>query len=230
MSITPLLAPSAQSVRLAGRRRLVALTLGVAIVLGAAGSRRAIAARAVQAPDVNAPLRAARRAAGAENTRLSEQTGQRVVGASTRGAAAGQPPAASAAPRSGPDAAAEPLRPVTVPEAGAVAIPPVTREVYSYEGNGRRDPFFSLILTEDLRPLLSDLRLVGILYAPSGGRSVAIMRDVNTAAQYRVNTGATLGRMRVAQIKQRAVIFNIDEFGMSRQDSLVLTDTTKVRN
>src|SRR5258708_27126602 len=49
-------------------------------------------------------------------------------------------------------------------------------EVYSYESSGSRDPFYSLILTEELRPLLSDLKLVGILYA-SAGRSVAIMRD-----------------------------------------------------
>ena len=41
------------------------------------------------------------------------------------------------------------------------------REVFSYEAEGRRDPFFSLILTEDLRPLLSDLKLVGILYEAS---------------------------------------------------------------
>jgi hypothetical protein len=93
----------------------------------------------------------------------------------------------------------------------------------------RRDPFYSLILTDELRPLLSDLKLVGVLYAAATGRSVAIMRDVVTNAQYRVNSGATLGRMRVAQIKPRAVIFTIDEFGVSRTDSLFLVDSTKVR-
>jgi len=49
-------------------------------------------------------------------------------------------------------------------------------------------------------------------------------------AQYRVTNGTTLGRMRVNQIRPRAVIFTIDEFGLNRQDSLVWTDTTKVRN
>ena len=107
---------------------------------------------------------------------------------------------------------------------------PVTREIFTYADEARRDPFFSLILTEDLRPLLSDLKLVGILYEASGRRSVAIMRDVQTNAQYRVNAGQTLGRMRVAQIKPRVVIFTIDEFGQSRQDSLFLVDSTKVRN
>ena len=42
--------------------------------------------------------------------------------------------------------------------------------------------------------------------------------------------GQTLGRMRVSQIRQRAVLFTIEEFGLSRQDSLVWTDTLKVRN
>ncbi|MDB4886738.1 MAG: hypothetical protein JWN79_2176, partial [Gemmatimonadetes bacterium] len=66
-------------------------------------------------------------------------------------------------------------------------------------------------------------------YEASGKRSVAIMRDLQTNAQYRVAAGQTLGRMRVMQIKQKGVIFSIDEFGLSRQDSLVLSDTNKVR-
>jgi hypothetical protein len=104
----------------------------------------------------------------------------------------------------------------------------VTREVYGYAAVGRRDPFYSLILTDDLRPLLGDLRLVGILFQNSG-RAVAVMRDVQTNAQYRVANGGTLGRMRVTQIRPRAVLFSIDEFGLSRQDSLVWSDSTKVR-
>jgi hypothetical protein len=108
-------------------------------------------------------------------------------------------------------------------------LPQVTREIFLYDAGGRRDPFFSLILTEDLRPLLSDLRLVGILYDATQRRSVAIFRDVLTNAQYRVGTGMPLGRMRVAQIKPRGVIFTIDEFGLSRQDSLMLLDNDKAR-
>ncbi len=175
-------------------------------------------------PDLNAPKRAALKAADAENARLSAQTGQEIP--ARRGAAA---------PVSGPGSApvgrgADALPPSTAPSTMAPGVmAPVTREVFSYEAEGRRDPFFSLILTEDLRPLLSDLKLVGILYEASGRRSVAIMRDVLTNAQYRVNAGMTLGRMRVAQIKPRVVIFTIDEFGLSRQDSLFLVDSTKVR-
>jgi hypothetical protein len=56
------------------------------------------------------------------------------------------------------------------------------------------------------------------------------MRDLQTNAQYRVATGQALGRMRVTQIRPKAVMFSIEEFGLSRQDSLVWTESTKVRN
>ena len=178
-------------------------------------------------PNITAPINAAHKAADATNERLAAQTGQALP---TKRSTTAQP-----APLSGPGSApasksAAGVAPQTsVVSVAAAASQPVTREIFTYEPEARRDPFFSLILTEDLRPLLSDLKLVGILYVSSGRGSVAIMRDILTNAQYRVNTGQTLGRMRVAQIKQRAVIFTIDEFGLSRQDSLFLVDSTKVR-
>ncbi len=185
------------------------------------------AASAVEAqriPDLNAPKRAAQNAADAENARLSAQTGQEVP--ARRGSASATAPSRA----SGPGSVTATGSTSTAPSTNAPGLmPPVTREVFSYSDDGRRDPFFSLILTEDLRPLLSDLKLVAVLYDASGRRSVAIMRDLQTNAQYRVNFGQTIGRMRVAQIKPRVVIFTIDEFGLSRQDSLFLVDSTKVR-
>ena len=194
------------------------LWLAAVVVTGIVGATSLSAQRI---PDINAPKRAAQNAADATNKNLSEQTGQDV------------PARRGAAPVSGPGSAAAPVAPAGAARNPSTLAPgvmqPVTREVFSYDGAGRRDPFYSLILTEDLRPLLSDLKLVGILYEQSGRRSVAIMRDILTNAEYRVNAGMTLGRMRVAQIKPRAVIFTIDEFGLSRQDSLVLVDSSKVR-
>jgi hypothetical protein len=200
------------------RTLVIALTAATLVARGATAQRM---------PDINAPKQAAQRAVAAENARLSAQTGQAVP---TRSAPVQSAPAAAApisGPGSRPPAALPPLTSAAAAE--LAKLPPVTREIFAYDAAGRRDPFYSLILTEDLRPLLSDLKLVGILYEASGRRSVAIFRDVLTNAQYRVQTGAALGRMRVAQIKQRGVIFTIDEFGLSRQDSLVMMDTTKVR-
>ena len=76
---------------------------------------------------------------------------------------------------------------------------------------------------------MSDLRLTGILFDQGGGHSVATLRDVTTDQQYRVSLGSQLGRMRVSSIRLKSIVFTIDEFGATRQDSLILGDTTQVR-
>ena len=105
----------------------------------------------------------------------------------------------------------------------------INRELFQYEGDGRRDPFVSLLNTSDLRPLLSDLKLVAIAFDPNGRTSVAVMRDLTSKEQYKVRVGQTLGRMRVAAIQEKAVIFTIEEFGFSRQEMLAMIDSTKTR-
>jgi hypothetical protein len=105
----------------------------------------------------------------------------------------------------------------------------ITRETFSYLGTGRRDPFVSLMNTEDLRPLFQDLKLVAVAYDATGQNSVAVLRDVTSKVQYRVKVGQEIGRMRVASISQKSVLFGIEEFGYSRQETLAMTDSTKVR-
>src|SRR5256714_5562983 len=108
----------------------------------------------------------------------------------------------------------------------------INREVFAYEGSGRRDPFVSLLTTSDLKPLLQDLKLVGVAYDPRGQNSVAVLRDITSKYdQYKVRVGQTIGRMRVAAIQPKAVIFTIEEFGYSRQELLPIAppDSTKMR-
>jgi hypothetical protein len=107
----------------------------------------------------------------------------------------------------------------------------IAREVFQYQGGGRRDPFVSLLNTSELKPLLNDLKLVGVAYDPRGKNSVAVLRDVTSKDQYKVRVGETLGRMRVAAIQPKAVIFTIEEFGYSRQELLPIAppDSTKMR-
>jgi Flp pilus assembly protein TadG len=105
----------------------------------------------------------------------------------------------------------------------------IMREVYRYSRDGRRDPFVSLLTTSELRPTMSDLRLTTIIYDANGRHSLAVLRDAATGEQHRVAVGATLGRMQVAAIRPKVIVFTIDEFGTNRQDSLVLIDPTKVR-
>jgi hypothetical protein len=105
------------------------------------------------------------------------------------------------------------------------------REVFAYDAGGRRDPFVSLVTTGVLRPTIADLSLVGIAFAARTGagnaQSIAIFRDRQTKEQYRVRVGQPLGRMRVASIEPRRVVFAIDEFGVSRQESIAMGDSTR---
>lgn len=124
-------------------------------------------------------------------------------------------------------AAAQATRPA--PATPAPQEHTIYREVFEYDAAGRRDPFASLLATSDLRPLLIDLRLAAIAYDPNGRNSVAVLRDLTSKEQYRVKVGQTLGRMRVAAIQPRSVTFTIQEFGLSRQETLTMNDTTRVR-
>lgn len=104
------------------------------------------------------------------------------------------------------------------------------REAFTYDAGGRRDPFVSLASTGVLRPTIADLSLVGVAYAArntGGSQSIAIFRDRQTKEQYRVRVGQPLGRMRVASIEPRKVVFAIDEFGVSRQESILMGDSTR---
>lgn len=126
-------------------------------------------------------------------------------------------------------AAALPSAPATPAVADTTRELVVSRETYSYPGRGRRDPFVSLMNTEELRPLLTDLKLVAIVFDAAGRNSVAVLRDLSTKEQYRVKAGQEIGRMRVAAINQKNVVFGITEFGYSRHESLAMNDPTQVR-
>jgi hypothetical protein len=213
--------------------RLVALLLLAALPVARAGA---------QAAAITAPKQAAQRAANASNAQLHSQMGQARAAEAQAGQmiAPSTPRGPQATSRTGGPQGGAPTQGVVqagAPDpgsrpAGAAAPDPANvlmREVFQYASEGRRDPFFSLMATGDLRPMLSDLRLTTILYDLSGRRPVAVMNDVSTGLQYRVTTGMMLGRMRVTQIKPRKVIFAIDEFGFSRADSLVLVEKPQPR-
>jgi hypothetical protein len=98
----------------------------------------------------------------------------------------------------------------------------LVREVFAYEGGGR-DPFISLLKSGDIRPLLSDLKLVGIYYDQRyPARSVAVLHDVTNGRRYRAKAGDMMGRLKVTQIRPREIVFTVQEFGFERQESLQL--------
>lgn len=197
-------------------RRLLSLVL-VTVVAHAA----ARAAAAQMPPSISKPIEQAKKAADATNeqTRSMQQQGA---------------PAPAAKPAERPAAAApKPAQPAQAVQARAVPAPvkaapqdsgkiTFDREVFAYVVGGRRDPFASPIETGEIRPLIADLRVTGIIFDPRGRNSVAVMRDMSTQEQYRVKTGNILGRARVAQIKPQEVVMTIDEYGFSRQEILKL--------
>ncbi|HEX5818635.1 MAG TPA: hypothetical protein VFY20_07145 [Gemmatimonadales bacterium] len=98
----------------------------------------------------------------------------------------------------------------------------VLREAYSY-GGGARDPFLSLVNNKDTGPELSDLQLVGVYQdVRSAANSVAIVRDKKSTKRYKLRTGDQVGRLRVAQIRPKDVVFTIEDFGFERQETLSL--------
>lgn len=123
-------------------------------------------------------------------------------------------------------AAAAATRAAAMDTAGKVVL---RREVFAYEQSGRRDPFVSLMTVGELRPMISDLAISGILIDPTGRNSLAVLRDVSSKEQYRVRVGQQLGRMRVARITQKSVMFTIEEFGYSRQQELAMDDSNQAR-
>src|SRR2546426_6866840 len=119
-------------------------------------------------------------------------------------------------------AAAKPDSAKPKPDSVVATAPVLVREVFSYEGGGR-DPFLSLLRSGDIRPLLSDLRLVGIYYdGRYPARSVAVLRDVTNSKVYRVKPGNIIGRLKATTIRPREIVFTVQEFGFERQERLQL--------
>ncbi|MGH7509431.1 MAG: hypothetical protein ACREMZ_08170 [Gemmatimonadales bacterium] len=98
----------------------------------------------------------------------------------------------------------------------------MSRETFAYSG-GTRDPFNSLLNMAKAGPELADLQLVGIyrnMRLPSG--SVAVFREREGGKRHRLRAGDQVGRSRLVQIRERDVVFMIEDFGFERQETLSL--------
>ena len=96
------------------------------------------------------------------------------------------------------------------------------RETFAYSGS-IRDPFNSLLNMAKAGPELADLQLVGIyqnMRVPSG--SVAVFREREGGKRHKLRAGDQLGRSRVVQIRDRDVVFIVEDFGFERQETLSL--------
>jgi len=96
------------------------------------------------------------------------------------------------------------------------------RETFAYSGS-IRDPFNSLLNMAKAGPEVADLQLVGIyqnMRVPSG--SVAVFREKEGGKRHKLRAGDQLGRSRVVQIRERDVVFIVEDFGFERQETLSL--------
>ena len=98
----------------------------------------------------------------------------------------------------------------------------VQRETFAYAG-GARDPFSSLVNVKNAGPELVDLQLVGIYQdLRTSGNSVAVVREKDSGKRHKLRTGDRIGRLRVAQIRSKDLVFQIEDFGFERQETLSL--------
>jgi hypothetical protein len=98
----------------------------------------------------------------------------------------------------------------------------MSRETFAYSGSSR-DPFNSLLNMAKNGPEVADLQLVGIyqnLRSPTG--SVAVFREKDGGKRHKLRAGDQLGRSRLVQIRERDVVFMIEDFGFERQETLSL--------
>jgi hypothetical protein len=202
----------------------------------------AIPAAAQMPPSIQKPIDAARRAANKTSTQVNNaqkvgddakaaqmpapaaqgaRSGAPQKGAFQKGAPA-KPPARGAGGKTAPSADSAGAR-GSVTQSGVKGTVTFYRETFSYDAAGRRDPFLSLMATGELRPMLSDLTLVGIIYDETGRNSVAVLVDASQGGRtYRAKVGDVLGRMKLVRIGEKDITLNVDEFGFVRQETLLI--------
>lgn len=110
---------------------------------------------------------------------------------------------------------------VPEPEEGEVRLV-YEREVYSYDGAGRRDPFAPLVGEGvNIGPMFADLRLRGIIYSTGRGQSIALLHD-RSGNLYRARRGDIIGNATILEIRPLEVLFVVEDFGQTRQELLRL--------
>ena len=205
------------------RTSLLALVLGIASVSAANASAQSM-------PNINAPIQAARGQANKTSAqiRATERAGNepaRTEALPAEAAAQKNTPANGSV--GAPQAAAG--SPGATSQTGGKGTVTFYREIFSYSGEGRRDPFVSLMASDEggIRPLLVDLSVIGIIYDHTGRNSIATVVDGTNAKVYNIHVGSILGRMKVLKIDHGSITLNLDEFGFSRQETLLLSTPTR---
>ena len=97
------------------------------------------------------------------------------------------------------------------------------REVFSYPGRARRDPFMPLT-GQNAGVLFADLKLHMILFNDNPARSIVAVSDAANK-QYRLRRGDSVGNATVVDIGRTRVVFSVSDFGIRRQEVLEMKPT-----
>jgi hypothetical protein len=183
----------------------------------------AIPASAQMPPSIRKPIDAAKRQANKTSDQINNEQKVGNNPGPQAGTAAGSNTKAAAPTTKAEMAADSAQKRGSFSRSGTKGSVMFYRETFSYQPDGRRDPFLSLMATGELRPIISDLTLVGIIYDESGRNSVAILVDASAGGQiYHKKVGDLLGRIKVTKISEKDITLNIEEFGFTRQETLLI--------
>ncbi|MBR9990219.1 MAG: hypothetical protein KFH98_10705 [Gemmatimonadetes bacterium] len=97
------------------------------------------------------------------------------------------------------------------------------REVFSYPGRSRRDPFMPLT-GQNAGIMFSDIKLHMILFDDDPSRSIVAVSDAANK-QYRLRRGDSVGNATVVDIGRTRVVFSVSDFGIRRQEVLEMKPT-----
>ena len=113
------------------------------------------------------------------------------------------------------------------------------REVFTYPEYARRNPFAPLLSAEGGGPRFERLVLLGVLYAPDQGDSLALFGEGTrttiseteisvqmTGATYRLRVGETVGNTTVLEIQRHHVVVGVEQFGVSETRIMELPNRT----
>jgi hypothetical protein len=95
------------------------------------------------------------------------------------------------------------------------------REVYTYPGANRRDPFKPLTGDNLAGPMFEDLTLRMIIHSDVAGQSIAVLAD-SRRKTYRLRRGESVGNVTIVSITADRVTFAVEDFGVRRTEVLSL--------
>ncbi len=127
---------------------------------------------------------------------------------------------------------------LTVPALSAQETPPGTppaqqpdtaelvfeREVFLYPRYQRRNPFLRLVTGDQAGPRFEEVRLIGLVFSPDPGASIAVLgpreglaAERESGQVYRLRRGDSLGNFRILEIQRSHVVVAVDDFGVTEQ-------------